>query len=67
VGSFSWPREVERLALDEGGDLVLEGQPLTTAPEHLQRLARRIVVERRRAVNWLAGQNPVYSAVELGS
>jgi hypothetical protein len=67
AGSFSWPREVERLVLDDVGELVLEGQPLATAPEHLQRLARRIVVERRRAVNWLAGQNPVYSAIELGS
>jgi hypothetical protein len=67
AGSFSWPRDVERLVLDGGGDLVLGGQSLAVAPEHARRIARRIVVERRRAVNWLAGQNPVYSQVELGS
>jgi hypothetical protein len=67
AGTFSWPREAEPLAFGDGGDLAVGGQPLDAAPEHAQRLARRIVAERRRAVNWLAGQNPVYSAVEIGA
>lgn len=66
AGTFSWPREAAPLAFGDGGDLALDGHGLATAPEHVQRLALRIVVERRRAVNWLAGQNPVYSSVETG-
>lgn len=66
AGTFAWPREVERLAFGAGGDLAVGGQALAAAPEHARRLALRIVVERRRAVNWLAGQNPVYSSVETG-
>lgn len=67
AGTFAWPREVEPLAFGDGGDLAIGGQVLAAAPEHAQRLALRVVVERRRAVNWLAGQNPLYSAVETGA
>lgn len=67
AGTFSWPRDVEPLAFGDDGDLAIGGQPLAAAAEHAQRLTRRIVVERRRAVNWLAGQNPVYSAIEIGA
>jgi hypothetical protein len=67
AGTFAWPREAEPLAFTPGGDLAIGGVALDAAPEDALRVARRIVAERRRAVNWLAGQHPVYSAVELGA
>jgi hypothetical protein len=63
AGSFQWPHEAARLPFAADGDLAVGGQALAAAPEHAKRLAQRIVVERRRAVNWLAGQHAVYSAV----
>lgn len=65
AGTFRWPRDAAPLAFTADGDLSLAGQPLAAAPEHLQRLVRRIVIERRIAVNWLAGQNARYSAVTI--
>lgn len=65
AGSFRWPRDVAPLAFTPEGDLSLAGRPLANAPEHVQRLVRRIVVERRIAVNWLAGQNARYSAITI--
>ncbi len=65
AGSFRWPAGVQPLEFAADGDVAIAGQPLASAPEHAKRVARRIVVERRRAVNWLAGQNAVYSAIEI--
>lgn len=65
AGTFRWPRDAAPLAFAADGALALAGQPLGTAPEQLQRLVRRVVVERRVAVNWLAGQNARYSAVTI--
>lgn len=65
AGSFRWPRNAAPLAFTPEGDLSLAERPLTGAPEHLLRLVRRIVVERRIAVTWLAGQNARYSAITI--
>lgn len=65
AGSFRWPRNAAPLAFAPDGDLLLGEHPLASAPEHLRRLVRRIVVERRIAVNWLAGQNARYSAITI--
>jgi hypothetical protein len=66
AGSFVWPGDVQRLAFAPDGDLLVDGQPLPSASEHAKRVAQRVSVERRRAVNWLAGQHAVYSAIDLG-
>ncbi|MFO0333956.1 MAG: DUF4272 domain-containing protein [Pseudomonadota bacterium] len=63
AAGFAWPRQCAPLDVSANGDLRLAGQPLAQAPEHLPRLARRIVLERRIAVNWLAGQQASYAAV----
>jgi hypothetical protein len=65
--SFQWPRHVQPLQFGEDGDVSLGGKSLADAPEHSKRLALRVVMERRRAVNWLAGQHAVYSAVDVES
>lgn len=67
AGTFVWPHDVAPLAFASDGDVAVDGRALAAAPEHAKRLARRIVVERRQAVNWLAGQHAVYSAVDVGA
>jgi hypothetical protein len=67
AGSFQWARDAEPLKFAEDGDIAVAGQALAAAPEHAKRVALRIVMERRRAVNWLAGQHALYSAVDAGA
>lgn len=67
AGSFAWPGDAEPLSFAPDGDLAVGGEALAAAAEHAKRLTLRIILERRRAVNWLAGQNPVYSTIDLES
>lgn len=64
AGAFRWPGDAQPLAFAADGDIAIGSVPVGAATEHAKRLARRIVVERRQAVNWMAGQNAVYSALD---
>jgi hypothetical protein len=63
AGAFRWPNDAAPLAFAADGDLALDGRPLAAATGDERRRARRIVDERRRAVNWLVGAHATYSAV----
>lgn len=64
VARRAWfgPLSLDGLRLCEG-DLELRGVPLFRAPEELWREALSIAQERQLAVNWLEGQDPIYSQV----
>jgi hypothetical protein len=67
AGTFLWPHDVAPLTFAADGDVAIGGLPLAAAPAHAKLVARRIVVERRQAVNWMAGQHAIYSAVDVGA
>jgi hypothetical protein len=58
------PLEIEPSMLVEG-DLAIDGAPVSRAtPDALAR-ATWIAIERHAAINWLAGDDPVYSEVDV--
>jgi hypothetical protein len=60
---FRAPQDAEPLGFAPDGELLVGGRRLSEAAPDAQHAALRIVEERRRAVQWLAGQHAVYSAV----
>lgn len=50
-----------------GGDLAVGGVPLAAASEESWLSAIGIMEERRKAVHWLLGHNPVYSENDTGT
>lgn len=54
------PLELTLARLNEN-DLDVQGSPISRAPEEHWKPASGIMEERRRAIHWLLGVNPVYS------
>ena len=48
-------------------DLAIDGAPITRADDARVAIAASIALERHRAINWLGGDDPVYSAVDTST
>jgi hypothetical protein len=60
VAIFGGPFDLSWAKL-EGGDLVLQGKPISAADRGIVGLCSSISVERFTAANWLIGLDPIYS------
>jgi hypothetical protein len=66
--STAWfgPLDIAGVALADG-DLALDGVAIAAAPQARFRSCMSTLVERHRAINWLAGEDPTYSEIDTST